>query len=79
VLDSRVMAQLRATQTGVAQYTDLEARRVGIQIAFELMYTVITLIALLSAVWIGLNFAAYLVAPIQRLTPQVTQNVLGRG
>ncbi len=32
-----------------------------------LMYTVIALIVLLSAVWIGLNFANYLVAPIRRL------------
>ena len=31
------------------------------------MFTVIALIVLLSAVWIGLNFANYLVAPIRRL------------
>ena len=31
------------------------------------MYTVIALIVLLSAVWIGLNFANRLVAPIRRL------------
>ena len=67
LLDPRVLAQLRATQAGVAQYADLAARRVGIQIAFALMYTVIALIVLLSAVWIGLNFANYLVAPIRRL------------
>jgi two-component system nitrogen regulation sensor histidine kinase NtrY len=67
LLDPRVLAQLRATQEGVAQYADLEARRVGVQIAFALMYTVIALIVLLSAVWIGLNFANYLVAPIRRL------------
>jgi two-component system nitrogen regulation sensor histidine kinase NtrY len=67
LLDPRVLAQLRATQAGVAQYADLAARRIGIQIAFGLMYTVIALIVLLSAVWIGLNFANYLVAPIRRL------------
>ena len=67
LLDPRVLAQLRATQVSVAQYADLSARRVGIQIAFALMYTVIALIVLLSAVWIGLNFANYLVAPIRRL------------
>ncbi|MFL6799751.1 MAG: ATP-binding protein [Xanthobacteraceae bacterium] len=67
LLDPRVLAQLRATQAGVAQYADLSSRRVGIQIAFGLMYTVIALIVLLSAVWIGLNFANYLVAPIRRL------------
>jgi two-component system nitrogen regulation sensor histidine kinase NtrY len=67
LLDPRVLAQLRATRAGVAQYADLSARRIGIQIAFGLMYTVIALIVLLSAVWIGLNFANYLVAPIRRL------------
>jgi two-component system nitrogen regulation sensor histidine kinase NtrY len=67
LLDPRVLAQLNATREGVAQYADLEARRVGVQIAFGLMYTVIALIVLLSAVWIGLNFANYLVSPIRRL------------
>ena len=42
-------------------------RRFGVQVAFALMYTVIALIVLLSAVWIGLNFANRLVAPIRRL------------
>ena len=36
------------------------------------MYTVIALIVLLSAVWIGLNFANYLVAPIRRLIGAAT-------
>ncbi len=67
LLDPRVVAQLQQTQAGVNQYAELEARRLGIQIAFALMYTVIALIVLLSAVWIGLNFANYLVAPIRRL------------
>jgi two-component system nitrogen regulation sensor histidine kinase NtrY len=67
VLDPQVVAQLRATQAGVTQYAELQAGRLGVQIAFALMYTVIALIVLLSAVWIGLNFANYLVAPIRRL------------
>src|SRR5580704_599542 len=67
VLDPRVLAQLRATQAGVQHYADLATRRIGIQIAFGLMFTIIALIVLLSAVWIGLNFANYLVAPIRRL------------
>jgi two-component system nitrogen regulation sensor histidine kinase NtrY len=67
LLDPRVVAQLQQTQAGVNQYAELEARRLGIQIAFALMYTLIALIVLLSAVWIGLNFANYLVAPIRRL------------
>ena len=67
LLDPRVLTQLRATQEGIAQFADLESRRLGIQIAFALIYTVIALCVLLSAVWIGLNFANYLVSPIRRL------------
>ena len=37
------------------------------QLAFALMYTVIALAVLLSAAWLGLNFANRLVAPIRRL------------
>jgi two-component system nitrogen regulation sensor histidine kinase NtrY len=66
-LDARVIEQLQATQESVAEFANLEARRVGVQVAFALMYTVIALIVLLSAVWIGLNFANRLVAPIRRL------------
>jgi two-component system nitrogen regulation sensor histidine kinase NtrY len=66
-LDPRVIEQLQATQESVAEFANLEARRVGVQVAFALMYTVIALIVLLSAVWIGLNFANSLVAPIRRL------------
>ncbi|MBN8919122.1 MAG: PAS domain-containing sensor histidine kinase [Rhizobiales bacterium] len=63
----RVLEQLRETQASVAEYSSLEARRMGVQVAFALMYTVIALIVLLSAVWIGLNFANALVSPIRRL------------
>jgi two-component system nitrogen regulation sensor histidine kinase NtrY len=63
----RVLEQLRETRASVAEYEGLEARRLGVQVAFALMYTVIALIVLLSAVWIGLDFANRLVAPIRRL------------
>jgi two-component system nitrogen regulation sensor histidine kinase NtrY len=66
-MDPRVIAQLRETQATVSEYALIEARRLGVQVAFALMYTVIALIVLLSAVWIGLNFANRLVAPIRRL------------
>jgi two-component system nitrogen regulation sensor histidine kinase NtrY len=62
VLDPRVVEQLRATQESVGEFANLEARRLGIKIAFALMFAVIALIALLSSVWIGLDFANRLVA-----------------
>src|SRR5215831_18592892 len=67
LLDPRVVPQLQATRSSVTEYAAIEARRVGVQVAFALMYTVIALIVFLSAVWIGLNFANRLVAPIRRL------------
>jgi two-component system nitrogen regulation sensor histidine kinase NtrY len=67
LLDPSVVPQLQATKASVTEYAEIEARRLGVQIAFALMYTVIALIVLLSAVWIGLNFANHLVAPIRRL------------
>jgi two-component system nitrogen regulation sensor histidine kinase NtrY len=67
LLDPRVVPQLQAMRASAAEYAQLEARRLGVQVAFALMYTVIALTVLLSAVWIGLNFANVLVAPIRRL------------
>ena len=66
-IDPRVLGQIQRTETSIAEYANLEARRVGVQIAFALMYTVIALTVLLSAVWIGFAFANRLVAPIRRL------------
>jgi two-component system nitrogen regulation sensor histidine kinase NtrY len=67
LLDPRVVAQLRQTQASVAEYAQLESRRLGIQVAFALMFAVIALTILMASVLIGLNFANWLVAPIRRL------------
>jgi two-component system nitrogen regulation sensor histidine kinase NtrY len=66
-LDPRVVIQLGNTQASVNEYAAIKERRLGVQVAFALMYTVIALIVLLSAVLIGLNFSNLLVAPIRRL------------
>jgi two-component system nitrogen regulation sensor histidine kinase NtrY len=66
-VDPMVVEQLKATQQSVADYANLQAGRLVAQISFALGYTIIALIVLLCAVWIGLNFANKLVAPIRRL------------
>jgi two-component system nitrogen regulation sensor histidine kinase NtrY len=66
-LDPRVVELGSKAVAILDAYNDLEARRLGLQIAFALMFAVIALTVLLSAVWIGLNFANLLVAPIRRL------------
>src|SRR5579871_3841964 len=66
-IDPRVLEQIQQTEQSIQEYANLEARRIGVQLAFALMYTVIALTVLLSAVWIGFAFANRLVAPIRRL------------
>jgi two-component system nitrogen regulation sensor histidine kinase NtrY len=77
ILDPLVVANLRQTQASIREYADNETRRLNVQIAFGLMYTVIALTVLLSAVWIGLNFANRLVEPIRRLI--AAANVVSTG
>ena len=67
LLDPSVVAQLKQTQASAAEYAQLESRRLGIQVAFALMFAVIALSILMASVLIGLNFANWLVAPIRRL------------
>src|SRR5229473_1298209 len=66
-LDPRVIALGRQANVMLDAFDSLQARRLGVQLAFALMFTVIALTVLLSAVWIGLNFVNLLVAPIRRL------------
>ncbi|MGJ5181043.1 ATP-binding protein [Bradyrhizobium oligotrophicum] len=67
LLDPRVIAQLKQTETSVAEYAAVESRRLGIQVAFALMFAVIALTILMASVLIGLNFANWLVSPIRQL------------
>jgi two-component system nitrogen regulation sensor histidine kinase NtrY len=66
-LDPGVVAQLTQTEASAAEYAALESRRLGIQVAFALMFAVIALTILMASVLIGLNFANWLVAPIRNL------------
>ena len=66
-LDPRVVELLKQTQAGVADYTEIEARRLGIQVNFALIFAVLALTILMASILIGLNFANGLVAPIRRL------------
>src|ERR1700710_2141204 len=67
LLDPRVVAQLKQTEASVAEYAQIESRRLGIQVNFALMFAVIALTILMASVLIGLNFSNWLVAPIRRL------------
>lgn len=69
----KVMRHLRRTQAGVAEYEELRKRRGGLKIAHGLMYFMISMTALLAAIWAGLWFAGQFVAPIRRLIAAAQQ------
>jgi two-component system nitrogen regulation sensor histidine kinase NtrY len=66
-LDPAVIGHLRRTTANVVDYGMLQQRRPGLQTAFAMMFVVIALTLLVSAIWVGLWFANDLVAPIRRL------------
>ena len=63
----KVMGHLRRTQAGVAEYEQIRRIRGNLKIVHGLMYFMISLTALLAAIWVGLWFASRFVAPISRL------------
>ncbi|MGL4811364.1 MAG: ATP-binding protein, partial [Beijerinckiaceae bacterium] len=75
-VDPRAIEFPRVADAGLTYYRVLEERKGALQAAFATMYALVALIVLLSAAWLGLNFANRLVAPIRRLiaaTDRVSQ------
>lgn len=63
----KVMGHLRSTEQNVDEYQRLRKARGGLTLAHGLMYTMISMTALLAAIWIGMWFAGRFVAPVRRL------------
>lgn len=72
-----VTEQLLRTDAAVRDYSAMEKRRFETQLTFALIYIILTLVILLSAIWLGLSLADRLVSPIGRLI-RMTQR-LGQG
>lgn len=66
-MDPRVLAYLRLSQENAEEYKSLDDSRLGMQVAFALVYAGVTLVLLVSALWLGFGFSNRLVAPIRRL------------
>jgi two-component system, NtrC family, nitrogen regulation sensor histidine kinase NtrY len=67
LVDQRAVTFGRVAEQAEEQYTLLDTQRGNVQRAFAIMFAIITLMLLLSAIWIGLAFADRLVEPIRRL------------
>ena len=77
LVDPRVLAHIDRTRDAVQLYEALEGERSGLQITFALIFMLVALLLLLTAVWIGLAVANYLARPIGDLV-QAAERV-GRG
>ncbi len=63
----KVVGHLRAAQAGVIDFEELRQARGRIKVTYGLIYYMVALTALSTAIWAGLWFASRLVAPIRRL------------
>jgi two-component system nitrogen regulation sensor histidine kinase NtrY len=57
----------------ISSYDNFDSFRAKVQRAFVIVYTLLTMIMLLSAIWVGLDFADHLVAPIRTLIAATDQ------
>ncbi len=62
-----VLGHLQRTEQNAAEYERLRRVRGGLKLAHGLMYLMISMTALLAAIWAGMWFAGRFVAPIRRL------------
>ncbi len=63
----KVIGHLRRTQVAFSEYQETRKRRSELKFAHGLIYSSLSLTALLAAIWAGLWFAGRFVAPIRRL------------
>lgn len=68
MVDSTVLRHLSDTRQAVAAYKQLEQQYSDLQVKITMIFVVVALVLLMSAMWGGLIFARHLVAPIAALT-----------
>ncbi len=72
-IEPRVLNHIEETQRAAQQYEKLEGQRSGFQITFALIFMMVAMLFLVSAVAIGIYFATKLAVPISRLATAAEQ------
>lgn len=67
LVDPKVLNYMSQTKDSVAAYNDLKNNTLQIQLQFVLAFIGVSLILLLTAIWLGLVFSSRIVAPIHKL------------
>jgi len=62
-----VLNHIDTIQNAVREYQRLQRERGGLQVSFILIFTVVSVLLLLAAVWTGLTVATQLAEPVSRL------------
>ncbi len=76
-VNQQVVAHVARTRTAIDDYQKMEEEKSTISIGFAVFYILISLLVLMSAMWLGLWFSGRLVAPIGALIEAADQ--VGRG
>lgn len=76
-VDPAVLEHLKKTEDAVKSHKSLEKNRYSIELTFILIFSLVALLLLLAAIWIGLIFAGHLVRPISKLISAAEK--LGQG
>ncbi len=66
-LNHGIFRHLRETEASLAAYREAKAKRLRIQIAFAFSYLETVLLVLVGAVWLGMEAAESIAAPVARL------------
>ena len=66
-VNEQVVAHVARTRAAISEYTRMEEEKSTISIGFAVFYTLISVLVLMSAMWLGLWFSGRLVAPIGAL------------
>ena len=66
-VDPEILSYIDNTKQATAEYNLLQGKRVDVQITFALIFAIVALLLLFSAIWVGLNLATQLADPVSRL------------
>lgn len=67
VIDNRIIEHMKNAQGGAQQYASMKARISELQIKFSIIFVMVALLLLFTALLIGVMFTNYLVSPIKKL------------
>jgi two-component system nitrogen regulation sensor histidine kinase NtrY len=66
-VDAHVLGHLKKAEATVSDYKTLEGKRVGFEVIFIVLFSMVALLLLLVAIWIGLVVSGQIIHPISKL------------